>query len=116
MTTLQNVMISAGNDATITIALKDADGTALDGTAVDAIASYQYIIATGPYAATNLISKTIGVGVTLSNTAFTATIVLDDTDTDDLDGQYYHEAKATDSSGNETTSFSGKLVVRRNVL
>ena len=116
MTTLQNVMISAGNDATITIALKDADSVALDGAAVDAIASYQYIIATSPYAATNLISKTIGAGVTLSNTAFTATIVLDDTDTDDLDGIYYHEAKSTGDDGAEYTSMSGKLVAIKRVL
>jgi len=116
MSSPQNGTIFSGEHVTITVSLVDGDSVALDGAAVDAIASYQYIIATSPYAATNLISKTIGAGVTLSNTAFTATIVLDDTDTDDLDGQYYHEAKATDSSGNETTSLSGKLVVRRNVL
>ena len=112
----QNGVIYSGEDVTITVSLTDSDGTALTADEVNAISEYQYVITTGPYATTNLVSKTVGSGVTLSSTAFTATIVLADTDTDDLDGIYHHEAKATDSSGNETTSFSGTLSVRRNVL
>ena len=112
----QNGIIYSGEDVTITVSLTDSDGTALESAAVDAISEYRYIVSTGPYASTNLISKTVGAGVTLDNSAITATILLADTDTDDLDGSYYHEAKATDSSGNETTSFSGTLIVRRNVL
>jgi len=112
----QNGTIYSGEDVTITVSLTDSDGTALDAAAVNAISEYQYIIATDPHASSTLVSKTIGAGVTLSNTAITATIVIDDTDTDDLEGIYYHEAKATDSSGNETTSFAGALVIQRNVL
>ena len=116
MSSPQNGTIFSGEHVTITVSLVDGDSVALDGAAVDAIASYQYIIATSPYAATNLISKTIGAGVTLSNTAFTATVVLDDTDTDDLDGIYYHEAKSTGDDGAEYTSMSGKLVAIKRVL
>ncbi len=112
----QNGVIYSGEDVTITVSLTDSDGNALSTADVNAISEYQYIIATGPYAASNLVSKTVGNGVTLDNSAITATIVLADTDTDDLDGQYYHEAKATDSSGNETTSFSGTLIIQRSVL
>jgi len=112
----QNGVVFSGEDFTITVALVDSDGAALESAAVDAISEYRYIIATSPYATTNIVSKTIGSGVTMDNSAITATIAVDDTDTDSLEGEYYHEAKATDSSGNETTSFSGRLIIRRNVL
>ena len=112
----QNAEVFSGEDFTLTVSLTDSDGTALTSSEVDAINEYRYIVSSGPYASSNLISKTIGSGVTLSNTAITATIAVGDTDTDSMDGTYYHEAKATDNSNNETTSFIGKLTVRRNVL
>ncbi|KKN74834.1 hypothetical protein LCGC14_0387270 [marine sediment metagenome] len=114
MATLQKEIRFAGEDTTITIALVDENGDALSGDDVDNITIYTYSVATNVHATAEF-SKGIGTGVTLSNSAITATVVIADTDTDDLDGVYYHEAKYV-LSGAETVNMTGFIIFRAGLI
>lgn len=89
----------ASTDFVLTITAEDQAGNAIDLTG----ASIRWVLAAAP-GGTELVVKTTGgggVAVTdAENGVFTVTLT--DTDTADLDGVYYQEARITDSSGNVT--------------
>ncbi len=91
----------SGNTIWLQIEMEDCDGETVS------IASAQEIIyklARTPDS-TPIITKTLGIGITMLPGGTSFMIKLDATDTEPLVGLYYHEARLTDIAGNLSTTF-----------
>lgn len=103
--TVENQLLTLwqGEDKSIIVSLTDADGNPYGSTAA---LTFLYRVTTAAENRSAIIEKTTGSGIT--NGTNEVTIALDKADTDDLDaGDYYHELRVTDGSGNEDVVFDG---------
>ena len=65
---------------------------------------------------TTVISKESGDGISITNpTGGVFEVTLDEADTDDLQGLYYHEAELT-QAGDTFTVLTGSLVIERTLI
>jgi len=95
----------AGDDKTLIVTVKDRNGDAVVITS--ATIKWQASRSQGK---ASVISKTTSSGITISdgpNGVFEITI--DDTDTEDLKGLYYHEAEVTFADGSISTVMAGTM-------
>lgn len=104
----QNAELYAGDSAELEIALTDEEGAALDLSG----ATLAWKLARTPHAAAE-VSKASGSGISISGS--TATVALDDTETADLLGDYWHQLVVTDASGNVSTLATGTITFRKRV-
>lgn len=97
----QNFEMRSGDDRTLTVTLRDRAGlVSLTGT-------YVWILASGDSP-----DDTAEITKTGSVTAGVFVVTLADTDTDPLDGRYYHEATVTETSGAaENVSMIGHALI-----
>lgn len=87
----QDFSIQQGEDYTLEFTVSDKDLTG---------AGARWILAKSSASNAALVSKTVGVGVTIPvGTDGVVNVALDDTDTNDIDGTFHHELEVTDSSG-----------------
>lgn len=91
----------SGDDRTLTVTLRDRSGpVSLTGT-------YVWILASGDSP-----DDTAEITKTGSVTAGVLTVTLADTDTDSLDGRYYHEATVTETSSSaESVVMTGHALI-----
>lgn len=89
----QNFTMIAGD--TKNIVVTDVQGTNLSGSTI------RWILKKG----STILTKTTSSGITISGTTFT--IRLNSSDTANLTGPYYHEARITDVAGNVSTAMKG---------
>lgn len=103
--TVENQLLTIwqGEDKSIPVALVDADGNPYGSTAS---LDFLYRVTTEAADRSAIIEKTTGSGIT--NGTSLATITLDKADTANLDaGDYYHEMRVIDGSGEEDVVFIG---------
>lgn len=108
----QDFTMWAGNKVTFQVTVTDEDGAAVNisGFAISWVLR-MYALATE-----DLVVKTVGAGVTLTNpTQGVFTVALDSEDTIDLAGNYYHEAARTDA-GSETTYLTGTVTINPTIV
>ncbi len=106
-----NKSMRSGVDKVMPFSAVDNDGVAVTVTG----GSATYEIATSRRATSSLVSLTSGAGdITLTGTTVTVTLV--PTDTDNLDGSYYHELEVVDAAGAVLTGFTGTIIVRKNLI
>ena len=107
MSDAQNFEMHQGNDKSLVVSVVDNDGDPVD---VSTATGAQYELAKNQSSAVK-ITKTLGAGISVSGS--TATVVLDDTDTEDLSGSYYHELELTDAAGYIHTAFHGWVTIKK---
>lgn len=101
----QDFTMYQGEAKTITATEKDGE----DVTGQD----ITYIIADEPTDSPEITKDTAGGGVdTSAGSASEFEIHLDPTDTQDISGQYYHEARIDDGAGTESVLFTGEVQIR----
>lgn len=103
----------SSNDLQLTVTIKDTTGTIVDLTGLVAAT---YSVADKPTSTTNAFQKTLGAGITVADaTGGVLQIVIADTDTASLEGEYYHELSIEDSSNEIFTVFYGAFPIRHNL-
>jgi len=110
-TTAQNFEIYKGDDLTLQVTVKNADGTAKDLTG----ATIKWQLSTGVNATPPLLSKAVGTGITITNAAggvFEIAIAQSDTASMPAKDTYYHEAEVTDGAGKKSTVLTGTAKVK----
>lgn len=96
-----------GEDKTITVSIANEQGAAYGSTSG---LTFVWKVATSDVAASAVLTKSTGNGIT--NGVSIITITIDEADTDDLAaGSYYHECRVTDSNGDESVVFTGSLSI-----
>lgn len=101
-----DVSMHAGDSRVLRVTITD-DGTGFDITG----ATITWVLKRGPSAAA-VLTKSTGGGVAIidgPNRVFDVT--LDEADTEDLAGLYYHEADVEESSGDHSTVVRGDFIV-----
>lgn len=110
----QNFTMWQGEDVVITAPVTNAGGTAVSLAGATAALWRVYETVT---ASTVSLSKTLGSGIALVDSAGTddaVQITIATGDTDSLDpGKYYHECRVVDSSNKEQVIFVGSLILKR---
>lgn len=105
----QNFEMFQGDSKDLVVTVSDSAGLPVDltGTTVKwrAAPAVDSTVAT--------ISKATGTGITITGAAAGQfTVMLGPTDTQTLDGEFYHEAQITDAAGAVSTVLSGRLTIR----
>lgn len=112
----QDFTMWQGEDVVVTVPITNAAGTPVSLTGATAVVWKAFAI-TSASASSAAVSKSLGSGVALANSADTddaVVITLADTDTEALaTGRYYHECRVTDSAGREQVVFVGNLVLKQ---
>lgn len=105
---IQNFQMTAGDTKYLVVSVKDADGVAVNLTG--AAVKWQ---AARSFGKASVLSKaTSGSGIVLTNASGGIfTITLDPDDTEDLKGNYYHEAQVTASDGTISTVLFGTMKI-----
>jgi len=102
----------SGDSKNLVVTVKDKSEAAVDLTG----ASISWGLARSEYASAD-ITKSIGSGVTLTNTLNGEfEITLDPTDTSGLVGSFYHEAQLIEASGDVSTVLSGKVIITKDLI
>lgn len=109
MANLEHFEMFGGENRTLTLHARDFTNTAVNLTG-STLAWYLGAPPQDPDMRAAFITKT---GTILSAPAGTFTVALMPTDTQDLHGEYLHQAVATDGSGNESVVSMGRLRLRR---
>lgn len=110
-TTAQNFEIYKGDDLTLQVTVKNADGTAKDLTG----ATIKWQLSTGVNATPALISKQNGSGITITdavNGIFEVAIAQADTSSLAAKDTYYHEAEVVDASAKKSTVLTGTAKIK----
>ncbi|MBW7475967.1 hypothetical protein K0T92_14570 [Paenibacillus oenotherae] len=102
MTQGQNFTMYAGDTKEIVVTIPDVD--LLGATIKWAMLK----TATGP----TIIQRSTTVGIIVDADAGTFTFKLESADTENLYGQYYHEAELTDVLGNVSTIMTGAVFIK----
>jgi hypothetical protein len=102
----QNFTIWQGTDNTLTIT--DVAGAPITG------ASITWVMKKSAIATVELITKKTGAGIVITDGAGGVfTVELDPVDTATINfGDYYHEARIVDSSGNEDVTIIGTVTLK----
>lgn len=108
----QNFSMSRGNNKLLKVTVTDETGTPIDVRLSSAVV---WRLARSARSA-NVLSKVKDAGVTILTTNAAVgeancgrmDINLDDSDTVNLDGEYYHDCILTDQAGTKTTIFHGR--------
>lgn len=108
----QNFTMTPGNNKLLKVTVTNETGTPIDVRLSSAVTWRLARSARGA----NVLTKTVGVGVTILNTLAAAgeancgriDIELDDSDTAALDGEYHHDCLLIDNAGTKTTIFQGR--------
>lgn len=107
----QDFSMYAGDSRTLTIAVVDGDGAAVNLTG----ASIEWGLWSDADATTLLISKSTSSGITIltqsGDTLGKFRVTLAPADTSGLQGDYRHEAEVTDGAGNISTTTTGKATI-----
>lgn len=110
----QDFTMWQGEDVVITVPVTNGTGTPVSLTGATAVLWRVY---DGLKATTVALSKTLGSGIALADSADTddaVVITLDPADTESLSpGRYYHECRVTDSGGDEQVIFVGDLILKQ---
>ena len=104
---ITNFVMTAGDDKTLVVTVKDANGTAVNITG----ASIKWQCARS-FGKASDISKTTSSGISITdgaNGVFTVTLTA--ANTESLRGNFYHEAQLTDSGGAISTVLFGTMKV-----
>lgn len=113
MTSAYSFDMLTGNDKILQITLRDEDGSPhdLNGHTIGFVVRLTR-------AGANLISKSIGSGITVTDEAGGVfRITLSDTDTDAFnDGVYYYEVKVTTDTLVEVSVLDGKIRMRKSLF
>ncbi len=107
MSDSQNFEMHQGNDKSIEVSVVDNDGDAVD---VSTATGAQYELAKNQSSVVK-VTKTLGAGISVSGSM--VTVVLDDTDTEDLAGNYYHELEVIDAAGYIHTALHGWVDIKK---
>jgi hypothetical protein len=112
-TTNQNVTIWAGNAVQLQIGITDA--TTGSGMVLSTASSIMWkLLKDAESVASPVLTKvTGGSGITVSGS--TATVLLGETDTTSLLGNYYHMTKVRDTAGSPATVTVGTMTIRRSI-
>lgn len=109
----QNATMRSGDDLILKIAVTDADAGGfknLTGAAVIWRASRKI-------GSSALISKSVGSGITITDAVNgELEVELVPTDTEDLRGDFVHEAEVVDSLGKKATVTVGRLTIERDLI
>ena len=106
-TTKQNLTMYAGDTASITVGVSNADGNAASLAGASAVWVVEDQVGSGSF-----IRKTIDDDISVSGS--TVTISVCPTDTSELGGgTYYHELEITDASGNVSTTTTGLITIKK---
>lgn len=101
----------AGDTKVIPVTVIDEDGMAVNITG----ATFTWEAAR-TVDGTAAITKTVGAGIALTSPATGVfTITLDEADTDDLEGLYYHEAEMV-LAGDTSTVLTGNMIVEQTLI
>lgn len=98
----QDFDMHANETKIITVSM--IDGTNLTGSTI------QWVLKQGGVTGATIVTKNI----TGSGTAFTVTLTA--ADTQGKNGQFYHEAKMTDSAGHKSTITKGTITIEKSAL
>lgn len=102
----------AGDDKTLEVSVTDRNGDAV--TITSATIEWR---ATKRFGKTAALTKTTSSGISItSGSGGVFQITLTDTDTESLEGVYYHEAQITFSGGAIATVMQGMMEVRKVVI
>lgn len=106
----QNVRLTAGDSKTLAVQVTDDQGDPVDING----AAIRYAVVDGRGGSTVVGPKSDGgAGITVTDAAGGVfEVYLDPSDTQDLLGEYWHEAEYEDGDGDVTTVFTGSFVVR----
>lgn len=113
MTMVQHVGVSAiyvaGDYLELVVSIQDGDGSPFDLTGIQGA---RYAIVPYPGAATPLLTKSLGAGITVTDEGGgVMTIALDNGDTDGMQGKFNHELEITDSGDRISTVMIGEFHV-----
>lgn len=107
----QDFTMYAGDSRTLTIAVVDGDGAAVDLTG----ATIEWGLWSETDPATLLISKSTSSGIAIltqsGDTLGKCRVTLSPANTSALQGDYRHEAEVTDGAGNISTTTTGKATI-----
>ena len=105
---IQNFTLTAGDTKSLVITVKDNEGVAVDITG----ASVKWQAARSFGKASAISKATGGSGIVLTNPSTGVfTVTLDADDTEDLKGQFYHEAQVTLADGTIATVLFGTMKI-----
>lgn len=105
----QDVTIQAGEYKKFSVTIKNGSGTAINLTGATPI---QYGISQTEGGA-RILTKTLGSGITITDAANgVLEIVITAADLAGKEGEFHHELSITESSGNKSCAFTGKLTVK----
>lgn len=112
MATELDFELKAGDDLVLECTLKDDRGNVLPLSGVSLKWGFSRMRADGSHAATPVVEKTIGDGITVVDAgAGRYNIVIDSADTASRRGDWYHECEALDSNGKRATALYGVMTV-----
>lgn len=105
--------VYAGDDVELDLTILKTDGTPYDLTGCQEV---NYAIARDRKSAA-LVTKTLGSRITITDAVNgKVQIVITSTDTEALDGTYYHEVQVVDASGLTSTCYADRLLVYATLL
>ena len=109
----QDFELFKNDDKSVQVTIRDENGTLVD---VSGASAAQWIMQKYPESATADITKTLAAGeidVATSGANGVVTITILSADTASLSaGEYYHELRITDASGNDSTILVGDVNLR----
>ena len=109
---IQNFEMTAGDDKTLVITVRDANGNPVSITG----ASIKWQCARS-FGKASSISKTTSSGISITDGANGVfAVTLDDTDTESLVGNFIHEAQVTASDGSISTVVSGTMKINKALI
>ena len=104
----------SGNDLVFTVTIKDENNVIVDLTGLVAAT---YFVARKPTSSSIVLTKTLGSGITVADAVNgVIQIVITNTDTTSLEGDFYHELKIENSSNQIYTVFFGQFPIRHNLV
>lgn len=114
----QDFTMFSGDDKELVVVIKDVAGDAVNiAGLLSAIWECSKLREDGTFSSTPVISKSIGAGIELTSAgAGELTVTLDQADTEDLYGDYYHELEIVDSNSNKQTVMVGTLTIRKDLV
>lgn len=110
---MADITMFAGDTKTLQVTVKDENGDAVDLTG----ASIRWQASRSVNKRPADLEKSVGDGITITDaTAGRFDVTLDSADTEDLRGDFYHEAEVIDASGNVSTVFTGTLTIEPTLI
>ena len=106
---MSDFSMTAGDSKVLEVTVTDADGAAVDLSGAQTI---RWHMSRSVNSRPATVEKALGAGITVTNgPGGIFSVTLDSADTEDLRGDFVHEAEVIDEDGNVSTVLSGAVTI-----